>query len=130
MCALVYVCVCVCLCACGLTSGAAETLPLLSPLGVAQDVDDERGKLSRVESGQLLTTLRDTKGGREPEREKDRQTEEKNTEREGEREEEGEKERVSVKVRNRARKTEIEQEGERERGLKTPTRVETGAIRP
>ena len=97
------VCVCVCLCACGLTSGAAETLPLLSPLGVAQDVDDERGKLSRVESGQLLTTLRDTKGGREPEREKDRQTEEKNTERERERDEKEKGEKGSDSKKERAK---------------------------
>lgn len=42
-----------------LTSRAAETFPLLSPFGVTQDVDDERGKLTSVETGQLLTALRE-----------------------------------------------------------------------
>lgn len=42
----------------GLTSGAAEAFPLLPPLGIAQDVDDQRGKLAGVEPGQLLAPLR------------------------------------------------------------------------
>lgn len=46
----------------GLTSGAAEAFPLLPPLGIAQDVDDQRGKLAGVEPGQLLAPLR----GEEP----------------------------------------------------------------
>lgn len=41
----------------GLTSGAAEAFPLLPSLGIAQDVDDQRGKLAGVEPGQLLPTL-------------------------------------------------------------------------
>jgi len=46
-----------------LTSRAAESFPLLSPLGVAQDVDDERGELPSVEASQLLTALRAERGG-------------------------------------------------------------------
>lgn len=34
-----------------LTCRAAETFSLLSPFGVTQDVDDERGKLTSVETG-------------------------------------------------------------------------------
>lgn len=40
-----------------LTSGAAQAFPLLPPLGIAQDVDDQRGKLASVEPGQLLAPL-------------------------------------------------------------------------
>ena len=114
--------VCVCVCVCGLTSGAAETLPLLSPLGVAQDVDDECGKLPCVESGQLLTTLRDTSGGRERGGRETQHEKERQTEGDKRREREGEEERVRLKVRNRVRKTEKEKERERERerGLKHP----------
>lgn len=45
-----------------LTDGAAQTLPLLSPFGVAQNVNDKRGELPGIETGQLLTALRAEKG--------------------------------------------------------------------
>lgn len=41
-----------------LTHGAAQTLPLLPPLGITQNVNNERGELPSVETGQLLTALR------------------------------------------------------------------------
>lgn len=41
-----------------LTDGAAQTLPLLPPFGVTQNVNNERGELPGVEPGQLLTSLR------------------------------------------------------------------------
>lgn len=49
----------------GLTSGAAEAFPLLPPLGIAQDVDDQRGKLAGVEPGQLLAPLQREEPGTE-----------------------------------------------------------------
>lgn len=42
-----------------LTSGAAETFSLLPPFGVTEDVNDECGKLTSVETGKLLTALRE-----------------------------------------------------------------------
>lgn len=43
------------------TCGAAQALALLSPLGLAEDVDDQGGKLPGVKAGQLLSPL----GGRQ-----------------------------------------------------------------
>lgn len=42
-----------------LTSWAAETFSLLPPFGVTEDVNDECGKLTSVETGKLLTALRE-----------------------------------------------------------------------
>lgn len=45
-----------------LTDGAAQTLPLLSPFGITQNVNNERGELAGIETGQLLTPLKVEKG--------------------------------------------------------------------
>lgn len=45
-----------------LTDGAAQTLPLLSPFRITQNVNNERGELPGIETGQLLTSLRVEKG--------------------------------------------------------------------
>lgn len=44
-----------------LTDGAAQTLPLLSPFSITQNVNDERGELPGIETGQLLASLRSKK---------------------------------------------------------------------
>lgn len=44
------------------TDGAAQTLPLLPPFGITQNVNNERGELPSIETGQLLTSLRVEKG--------------------------------------------------------------------
>lgn len=41
-----------------LTSWAAETFSLLPPFGVTEDVNDECGELTSVETGKLLTALK------------------------------------------------------------------------
>lgn len=50
------------MCVCSLTDGAAQTLPLLPPLGITQNVNNERGELPSIETGQLLTPLRAERG--------------------------------------------------------------------
>jgi hypothetical protein len=47
---------------CSPTCGAAQTLALLPPLGLAENVDDQGGKLSGVKAGQLLSPLQGRKG--------------------------------------------------------------------
>lgn len=49
-------------CVLSLTNGATQTLPLLSPFGITQNVNNERGELPGIETSQLLTALRVKKG--------------------------------------------------------------------
>lgn len=47
---------------CAPTCGAAQTLALLPPFGLTENVNDQGGKFSGIKTGQFLSSLQGRKG--------------------------------------------------------------------